>query len=153
MVTPPPLRLTFQNQPACGPSCFSAFFTRWIVPNAPSSINRLSRTYLGVKHSSSAYMSLTLAFLHAEELCFTPKYVRLKRLIDEGALGTIHLVKQAEKHDGPHAGWFWNVKRSGGGAALVTCRDPPPVLPFVFLGHTRRGDLPRSVISPQGLSL
>jgi predicted dehydrogenase len=56
--------------------------------------------------------------MYAEELCFTPKYVRLKQLIDEGALGKIHLVKQAEKHDGPHAGWFWNVERSGGGVTM-----------------------------------
>jgi predicted dehydrogenase len=52
---------------------------------------------------------------YAEELCFTPKYVRAKQLVDEGALGKIHLVKQSEKHDGPHAAWFWDVERSGGG--------------------------------------
>src|SRR5205807_7398807 len=56
--------------------------------------------------------------MYAEELCFTPKYVRLKQLVDEGALGTIHLVKQAEKHDGPHAAWFWDVERSGGGVTM-----------------------------------
>jgi predicted dehydrogenase len=56
--------------------------------------------------------------MYAEELCFTPKYVRLKRLIAEGALGRVHLVKQAEKHDGPHAAWFWDVARSGGGVAM-----------------------------------
>lgn len=56
--------------------------------------------------------------MYAEELCFTPKYVRLKQLVDEGALGRIHLVKQAEKHDGPHAGWFWDVRRSGGGVVM-----------------------------------
>jgi predicted dehydrogenase len=56
--------------------------------------------------------------MYAEELCFTPKYVRLKKLVDEGALGTIHLVKQSEKHDGPHAGWFWDTKRSGGGVTM-----------------------------------
>ncbi len=56
--------------------------------------------------------------MYAEELCFTPKYVRLKRLIDEGALGRVHLVKQAEKHDGPHAAWFWDVTRSGGGVTM-----------------------------------
>jgi predicted dehydrogenase len=56
--------------------------------------------------------------MYAEELCFTPKYVRLKRLLDEGALGRPYLVKQAEKHDGPHAGWFWDVKRSGGGVTM-----------------------------------
>jgi predicted dehydrogenase len=56
--------------------------------------------------------------MYAEELCFTPKYVRLKQLIDEGALGTVHLVKQCEKHDGPHARWFWDVRRSGGGVTM-----------------------------------
>ncbi len=56
--------------------------------------------------------------MYAEELCFTPKYVRLKRLVDEGALGRIYMVKQAEKHDGPHSAWFWDVKRSGGGVTL-----------------------------------
>ena len=56
--------------------------------------------------------------MYAEELCFAPKYVRLKRLVDEGALGVPFLIKQSEKHDGPHAGWFWDVERSGGGVAL-----------------------------------
>jgi predicted dehydrogenase len=55
---------------------------------------------------------------YAEELCFAPKYVRLKQLVDEGALGKIHLVKQSEKHDGPHSAWFYDTRRSGGG---VTC--------------------------------
>lgn len=56
--------------------------------------------------------------MYAEELCFTPKYVRLKKLLDEGALGRPFLVKQSEKHDGPHSGWFWDVRRSGGGVAM-----------------------------------
>jgi predicted dehydrogenase len=55
---------------------------------------------------------------YAEELCFTPKYLRLKQLIDEGALGRIYLVKQSEKHDGPHAGWFFDTRRSGGGVTF-----------------------------------
>lgn len=56
--------------------------------------------------------------MYAEELCFAPKYVRLKQLVDSGALGTPYLVKQSEKHDGPHGHWFWDVKRSGGGVAM-----------------------------------
>ena len=56
--------------------------------------------------------------MYAEELCFTPKYVRLKQLVDEGALGQVYMVKQSEKHDGPHSPWFWDVKRSGGGVTL-----------------------------------
>ena len=56
--------------------------------------------------------------MYAEELCFTPKYVRLKGLLDEGALGTPVLLKQSEKHDGPHAPHFWDVERSGGGVTM-----------------------------------
>ncbi len=56
--------------------------------------------------------------MYAEELCFTPKYVRMKALLDEGALGIPVLLKQSEKHDGPHADHFWDVERSGGGVAM-----------------------------------
>src|SRR3989475_1567874 len=56
--------------------------------------------------------------MYAEELCFTPKYVRLKQLLDSGALGAPTLVKQSEKHDGPHAPHFWDVNRSGGGVTM-----------------------------------
>jgi myo-inositol 2-dehydrogenase/D-chiro-inositol 1-dehydrogenase len=52
---------------------------------------------------------------YAEELVFAPKYVRIKQLIEEGALGRPYLVKQLEKHSGPHSPWFWDVDRSGGG--------------------------------------
>ncbi len=56
--------------------------------------------------------------MYAEELCFAPKYVRLKALLDSGALGKPVLIKQSEKHDGPHAPHFWDVERSGGGVTM-----------------------------------
>ena len=56
--------------------------------------------------------------MYAEELCFAPKYVRLKQLLDSGALGAPTLIKQSEKHDGPHAEHFWDVTRSGGGVTM-----------------------------------
>jgi myo-inositol 2-dehydrogenase / D-chiro-inositol 1-dehydrogenase len=56
--------------------------------------------------------------MYAEELCFTPKYVRVKQLLDSGALGEPTLIKQSEKHDGPHAPHFWDVNRSGGGVTM-----------------------------------
>ncbi len=56
--------------------------------------------------------------MYAEELCFAPKYVRLKKLFDSGALGQPTLLKQSEKHDGPHAAHFWDVNRSGGGVTM-----------------------------------
>lgn len=56
--------------------------------------------------------------LYAEELFFTPKYVKAKQMADEGALGKVYLVKQTEKHFGPHAPWFWDIERSGGGVFM-----------------------------------
>ncbi len=56
--------------------------------------------------------------LYAEELFFTPKYVKAKEMADQGAFGKVYLVKQSEKHFGPHADWFWDVERSGGGALM-----------------------------------
>jgi predicted dehydrogenase len=56
--------------------------------------------------------------MYAEELCFAPKYVRLKQLLDSGALGEATLIKQSEKHDGPHADHFWDINRSGGGVTM-----------------------------------
>ncbi len=56
--------------------------------------------------------------LYAEELFFTPKYVKAKEMADQGAFGRVYLVKQSEKHFGPHAPWFWDVERSGGGVFM-----------------------------------
>ncbi len=55
---------------------------------------------------------------YAEELFFTPKYVKAKEMADQGAFGKVYLVKQSEKHFGPHSAWFWDVDRSGGGALM-----------------------------------
>ncbi len=55
---------------------------------------------------------------YAEELLFTPKYVKAKEMADQGAFGKVYLVKQSEKHSGPHAAWFWDVERSGGGVFM-----------------------------------
>ena len=56
--------------------------------------------------------------MYAEELFFTPKYVKAKEMADDGAFGKVHLIKQSEKHFGPHSAWFWDVERSGGGALM-----------------------------------
>lgn len=65
-----------------------------------------------------ACRAANVKLMYAEELCFAPKYVRLKQLLDSGALGTPTLLKQSEKHDGPHAAHFWDVERSGGGVTM-----------------------------------
>lgn len=66
----------------------------------------------------NACRDANVKLMYAEELCFAPKYVRLKGLLDEGVLGRPILLKQSEKHDGPHADHFWDVERSGGGVTM-----------------------------------
>lgn len=56
--------------------------------------------------------------MYAEELFFTPKYLKAKEMADQIAFGRVHLVKQMEKHFGPHAPWFWDVEQSGGGVLM-----------------------------------
>jgi predicted dehydrogenase len=55
---------------------------------------------------------------YAEELFFTPKYLKAKEMADQGAFGDVYLVKQSEMHFGPHADWFWDVDQSGGGVFM-----------------------------------
>ncbi|HZT19063.1 MAG TPA: Gfo/Idh/MocA family oxidoreductase [Dongiaceae bacterium] len=56
--------------------------------------------------------------MYGEELPFVPKYAKAKEMAREGAFGRIHLVKQSERHPGPHAPWFWDMARAGGGALM-----------------------------------
>jgi len=56
--------------------------------------------------------------MYAEELCFAPKYERVRRLVEEGAVGRVYMMKQLEKHSGPHSDWFYDVNQSGGGVLM-----------------------------------
>jgi myo-inositol 2-dehydrogenase/D-chiro-inositol 1-dehydrogenase len=56
--------------------------------------------------------------MYAEELCFAPKYERVRRLVVEGAIGRVFHLRQCEKHSGPHSDWFYDLNRSGGGALM-----------------------------------
>lgn len=57
-------------------------------------------------------------FMYAEELCFAPKYERVRKLVQEGAIGAIYQMRQCEKHSGPHSDWFYDIRTSGGGALM-----------------------------------
>ena len=56
--------------------------------------------------------------MYAEELCFAPKYERVRHMVKEGAVGKIYMLKQAEKHSGPHSDWFYDIKLAGGGVLM-----------------------------------
>lgn len=56
--------------------------------------------------------------MYAEELCFAPKYERVRELVNSGAVGDIYMIKQAEKHSGPHSRWFYEEDFAGGGVMM-----------------------------------
>jgi len=56
--------------------------------------------------------------MYAEELCFAPKYERVRQMVNEGAIGKVYMLKQSEKHSGPHTDWFYDIKYSGGGVIM-----------------------------------
>lgn len=56
--------------------------------------------------------------MYAEELCFAPKYERVRHMIKEGAIGEVYMLKQSEKHSGPHSDWFYDINLAGGGVLM-----------------------------------
>ncbi len=101
------------NNTHCDITLKAAEAGKHIVVEKPLCMN-LAEADLMINACKKAKVKL----MYAEELCFTPKYVRLKGLLDEGALGRPVLLKQSEKHDGPHADHFWDAERSGGGVTM-----------------------------------
>jgi myo-inositol 2-dehydrogenase/D-chiro-inositol 1-dehydrogenase len=105
--------LGLPNDLHCAATLAAAAAGKHIVCEKP-----LCRTLEEADQMIDACKSAGVLLMYAEELCFAPKYVRAKQLVDEGALGRAFLVKQSEEHFGPHMPWFWDVNRSGGGVLL-----------------------------------
>ncbi len=105
--------LCLPNDLHCEVACAAAAAGKHVLCEKP-----LCLTLAEADRMIAACRTAGVKLMYAEELCFAPKYVRARQLVEEGALGRIHLVKQSEKHSGPHAGWFWDVSRSGGGVTM-----------------------------------
>jgi predicted dehydrogenase len=56
--------------------------------------------------------------MYAEELCFAPKYERVRAIVESGAVGDIYELRQCEKHSGPHSRWFYQSETAGGGVMM-----------------------------------
>lgn len=66
----------------------------------------------------AACKEANVKLMYAEELCFAPKYERVRHLVKEGAVGDVYMLKQSEKHSGPHTDWFYDVNLAGGGVLM-----------------------------------
>ena len=78
--------------------------------------------------------------MYAEELCFAPKYERVRAIVESGAVGELYMLKQCEKHSGPHSRWFYESDKSGGGVMMdMGCHA---IAWFMWMRHSRT---PKSV--------
>lgn len=66
----------------------------------------------------AACKKMGVKLMYAEELCFAPKYERVRQMVNEGAIGDIYMLKQSEKHSGPHSDWFYDINQAGGGVLM-----------------------------------
>lgn len=66
----------------------------------------------------AACKKANVKLMYAEELCFAPKYERVREMVKEGAIGNIYMLKQGEKHSGPHSDWFYDIDLAGGGVLM-----------------------------------
>ncbi len=55
---------------------------------------------------------------YLEDLCYTPKFLKSVKSVEEGAIGRVLWAKSRETHPGPHADWFWDMEKAGGGAVV-----------------------------------
>ncbi|MFC3880512.1 Gfo/Idh/MocA family protein [Algoriphagus namhaensis] len=55
---------------------------------------------------------------YLEDLCYTPKFQKSLKSVQDGAIGRVLWAKSRETHPGPHADWFWDLEAAGGGAIV-----------------------------------
>ena len=55
---------------------------------------------------------------YLEDLCYTPKFLKSVKSVEDGAIGRVLWAKSRETHPGPHADWFWDIDKAGGGAIV-----------------------------------
>jgi predicted dehydrogenase len=66
----------------------------------------------------AACKKANVKLMYAEELCFAPKYERVRSMVKQGAVGQLYMLKQGEKHSGPHSDWFYDKDQAGGGVLM-----------------------------------
>jgi predicted dehydrogenase len=55
---------------------------------------------------------------YLENVVYNSETVRMREMIEAGAIGRVTTFRAREGHSGPHAAHFWNAELAGGGALL-----------------------------------
>jgi predicted dehydrogenase len=58
--------------------------------------------------------------------------MRMKEMVDAGAIGRLTTVRAREGHSGPHAAHFWDAELAGGGALLDMASHGTEVARYLF---------------------
>jgi len=69
---------------------------------------------------------------YLENVVFNPDLVRMRQMIEAGAVGRLTTVRAREGHSGPHAAHFWNAEVAGGGALLDMASHGAEVARYFF---------------------
>jgi predicted dehydrogenase len=69
---------------------------------------------------------------YLENVIFNPDMLRMKEMIDAGAIGRLTTARAREGHSGPHAAHFWDADAAGGGALLDMAAHGIEVARFFF---------------------
>ncbi|MHA1611661.1 MAG: Gfo/Idh/MocA family protein [Promethearchaeota archaeon] len=55
---------------------------------------------------------------YCENNMYAPSFVKVKEILDNGAIGQIYMGRGREHHSGPHSAWFYKKDKAGGGALI-----------------------------------
>lgn len=69
---------------------------------------------------------------YLENVIFNPDLLRMRQMVEAGAVGRLTTVRAREGHSGPHAAHFWDAERAGGGALLDMASHGAEVARFMF---------------------
>lgn len=69
---------------------------------------------------------------YLENVIFNPDLLRMRDMVEAGAIGRLTTVRAREGHSGPHAPHFWNAELAGGGALLDMASHGAEYARFLF---------------------
>jgi predicted dehydrogenase len=69
---------------------------------------------------------------YLENVVFNLDMMRMKEMVDAGAIGRLTTIRAREGHSGPHASHFWDAELAGGGALLDMASHGTEVARYLF---------------------
>jgi predicted dehydrogenase len=69
---------------------------------------------------------------YLENVIFNPDLLRMRDMVEAGAIGRLTTARAREGHSGPHAAHFWDAELAGGGALLDMASHGVEYARFLF---------------------